>query len=211
VQNKIDFLHPPKDGETVAATFRTWSGKTTKYLRGFEEQRKILKIWAVIEETKEPVEVQDENGTLIFNPQDIVDGRSVLVAWDFGEKTKNHTLALRALPMANTLKILSDRQGVDCMQNVLIQNKVLTFECSNAEVNSIAINYSFIKSHSHIFTIGSEIPTGTDTYWRVYLNDKEIYRFKRNGSVLELDPADVPEHSKVKVHVFVTPPTTLVQ
>lgn len=208
----INFFDSPSDGQTIEAKFKTLSGKKTQYPRGFQDDRPTKQIWANVEDTKSPIDVQEKDGQVIFKVEDIVDGKNIIVVWDFGEKSKEHSIQLASTPIKDSLKVTGNRPGSNCTNNLTIDNATLKFECNTAELDSIGISYDYIKSHTNIFVLRDGIPTGANSYSRVFVNDLEISKFKRNGATITIDPVVVPLLAKVKVVVYMTTtPTALVE
>ena len=110
----IDFSSPPSDGSFITVSWKTDAQKNLSYAASISDARHPV-AWAVKDKsTGVDVPARWDGRTLSFNPDDVIDGRTITVTVDFGEKAALRVVDLPNERIDDDLEILADDKPGVC-------------------------------------------------------------------------------------------------
>jgi hypothetical protein len=193
---KIVFDQAPADGKSVDITFRTKGGRTTRYTAALTDLTTAKAITAVDKNSGMPVTVATAGNDLVFEADDVADGRMIVVRYDIGYKPEDLQFDLAHMPLGGAVTVgVSDPT---CEKMVTVAGQEVRVDCGRGKAGTINLKYRAVTAVDTEFTIDADFPDQAE--WKVTVDGVPVVA-ERNGKTISL-PADLfSEGSKVKVIV----------
>ncbi len=153
VQNRIVFPSPPAESTKIVVTYQTPYDIVTQYsaLSNASQTEKITSV-DLVSGLEVPVILK--NQWLIFQKEDVINGRKIRVTYDYGIG-HNFAYILPAEPLPNTVVVTVEENSVaiGSCQNVHTVGSVVLFECKEEFLPEIQIDYQYAAQEFRQFTI----------------------------------------------------------
>jgi hypothetical protein len=223
----IDFSSPPTDGAIVTVSWKTDEQKILKYAASISDARHPV-AWTVKDNINGVVVPADwDLKVLTFSPDQVIEGRVVVVNVDFGAKSAKRTVDLpderiddqltiladaksdvcEAVPsQAVSSAALADDEGKDKPWKSRYKGREVSMKCQDGvEYAELKVEYRHEVSRTNKFVV--KLPPGVEPDdpmlgWKVYVDGKLITGFKRVGSEVELEDDLLPPETRVDVEVI---------
>lgn len=193
----VVFESAPGDGQLVDIAFRTAAGRIVRYSAGVPNPAAAHAISAVDRSSGQAVMFTVEGADLVFNADEVVDGRMVMLRYDVGYRPEDLTFNLSFAPLGGAVMV--GTTDPTCEKEVVVQGKEVRLDCGRGKAGTVSLKYRAITDIQTMFTIDADIPESAK--WNVYVDDVLIPNPARSENAVTLSPDLFAEGSKVKVVV----------
>lgn len=209
---KIIFPAPPPENAVIVVTYKPINETVTEYA-ALPNANDAEKISAKDKLTNVAVDITFSGNNIVFNKADVVNGRKVLVTYEFGVE-HHYVYLLPVRPIADTVKVVVADGSTDLgsCEDIYVIGKVVSFNCPTNQLPKIHINYQYIAAEYRQFTIEIADPKIKEKLtpkimakaeWRVFVDDNEIKDFSVKDFTVILNN-DVSLDLNATVKVFLT-------
>lgn len=193
----VSFDTSPEDGASISLLVRLPNSEITRYAVGVDQEADSLKgVTARDADTSDEIVVTLDKGELVFDVLDVVEGRKVVVVYDYGNAGTVLRHELANLPIEGTLTV----KGVgpdDCVNGVTVKGRVVSFSCDADQLEEVEIAYKYELERFSTFELGSDIPT--DAVLQVFVDGGAIGGWRLDGRTLVIPEGLLKIDSKVRV------------
>lgn len=195
---KVVFGEAPTDGAQVTFSYRPKEPKITSYTLNSNENRNLAKnILAKDKVTGEIVPFQTINDQIEFDPDEVVEGREIAIIYNYGDTSDILDHQLSHVPLQGSLEISSLSSSGDCIENVKIEGRNVTFQCDQESLDEVTISYKYLEEKFSTFKINT--PIQDVDFVKVFIDGQETSGFTRKGQIITIPPNLLTIYSKIRV------------
>ena len=181
-QRKVILSSPPKDSAVVKISYERPDDKTSAYpLLTAVEAVDLEEVTAYDTQTNAPLEVAVADGKVIItNLSDIWNGRQIKVDYNLAIATDrlDFSLPVSSEVDISSVKILADGDAAVCAADWRLDDKALSFSCSDEDFETIEVQFTEITERQNSFTLDFDYSGPVE--WRVFINEEitdQYFRF----------------------------------
>jgi hypothetical protein len=145
-----------------------------------------------------------DSDELVFDPDDVEDGRNVLVRYYLTDTSQKLSIKLSKAPIKGSLEIEADADSDDCANNASVDSEnTVQFTCSVADMRSATVTYEYETEIQTQFELDfdKEILEDERRIWRVYVDGEATDKYQRDGNIISIDAEQVPRNAEIVVVV----------
>ncbi|MCX6117312.1 MAG: hypothetical protein NT027_07210 [Proteobacteria bacterium] len=220
-KGEIQLTTAPADGSKIEFKYKTEGHKILTY--PFAMSREPAQVKTFDAATQKEIAVSRNSNTLLFDRADIVAGRKINVAIDYGAKPSQLSLDLPDQAIPETIKVLLDGQDRGCvagtpgsdsavpladlnhdLMSLNLAGSTIDVKCpdSMADYTKIDVTYQHETPRQYVFKVPDSVPVGdgiNPTEWKVTVDGKETKKFKRIDREIEIEESEIGRTSKVDI------------
>lgn len=194
----LTFQDAPEDGAAVSMTVTLPDSNITHYPMGASQDgARVMDVSAQDQVSGDNIDMLFENGELVFDEADVMDGRAVTVTYDYGDAGTVLTHELSSTPLEGSVTVRAVGPS-DCIDSVSVVEKVVTYSCNASELSEVEINYRYVAQRFTTFKIEGGFPS-VETQIQVYVDGGAISDWKREGNDIVIAEDELRVDSKVRV------------
>jgi hypothetical protein len=199
---ELTLLAAPLDGVAIDVTYKPADARITHYNA----------VAGSLAKAKQGVSAKASDGTLltmtvdgsqlVFNEDDVTDGRAVTVTYDYGDRDTELQYELAHDPIDGTLTVeRADEASSRCIKDIAVSGREVSFHCDGEELGEVKAIYDFVAERYRSFTVPAD-GSRSDAMWQVFVDGSAV-TFTRDGNVVTVADRDVPGDGSI-VRVMVT-------
>jgi len=196
------FDSPPKDGARISVFSRSAHPEITHYkVPNTVAVESVLAVSAYDPATSEQIAVKMEGRELVFNAEQVVADRKVMITYDYGDKDTvlNHELSEEPLEGTVAVEVVSGDEG--CINSVTLSGKSLQYQCSGDELQEIKVTYKYVAKRYSEFPVATALDR--DNFVTVWIDGARTFEFVLNGNTVLVPESLTTIDSTVRVIVTV--------
>lgn len=196
----LNLTTPPQDGAEIKISWFDERNKVTQYpLSGFDPAAQPT-LSVRDEVNSEPIAFEFSGDTLTIAPEEIYEGRKVIVSFDYQNQGKVMTHELPFEPIAGSLELHAPEASADCIQDLSIAGKQLSYSCQGERLGQIDVTYKYVAERYTQFDLGP-LPAEGSLYAKVFVDGAAIEDYDFEGSIVTIPEKLMTPESTVKIMV----------
>lgn len=166
----------PADGAVVTVYAKPADAAILRYKAGAGVViPNVQSVAAVDATTGDPVSVVVDGAELIFEEADVVDGRDVVVTYDYGNRDMVLQHELAQEPLAGSVNVSVVSGDENCVNSVEVSGKTVRFLCDGDKLEEVRVSYKYVAEIFTEFAINH--PVDSDTLISVYVDGARLQDF----------------------------------
>lgn len=197
----ITFTEAPSDGAIVTVGYKPKDPRIRTYpIPSSHDISAVRAVTAKDKFTGELVTFSIEDGKFQFDDADIENGRLLSIIYDYGTSESRLNYQLPHPPIADSLEISSALSTDECLENIVIKERDVSFDCNSDSIDDVTIAYKYIEERFTDFKIDS--PIRDQDIVQVFVDGGAIQNFSRNGQTVSIPLDQLAFNSKIRILVL---------
>ena len=190
---------PPTDGAVVEFHVEAPGSRTLRYPLAGVSSASVESLQAADGVTGTPIRASLEEGELVFDKHDVLDGRPVTVTYELRPTDAPLSLALAQAPLPGTLT-LTGGQDDACAHAAKASGATVSFPCPAHELGQVTVAYRYVAQVQDHFVMPGTYSDKAE--WQVSVKGREIKDYRREGSTVVIPAAELGDGtSPVRIDV----------
>ncbi len=192
----IELAEPPPDNEELDLEYLEKNPKVNSY--PIPEKRPNPKRFDVFDpETDAEVPYKIENDLIIFDGEDVVEGRKLVMEYNYGDSTDVLSQELAQDPLEDSVVVRATGGATSCIEDVKVEGRILTFSCDSAQIGDVNVKYQYVLERYFNFKLEKKIPP--EATIQVFVDRMAIKDFQWKDGVVTVPDRYLQLDSKVRV------------
>lgn len=194
--NSIVLKTPPLDDEEIEIQHLEKNPKINSY--PLPPDRPIPKRFDAFDaELKKSIPYEIEDDKITFEGEDVVEGRKIVLEYNYGDSADVLSQELAFSPLNDTLKVRSTGGSTSCIDDFKIEGKNLTFSCEGTQLGDVIVEYQYVVERYVQFKVAKQIPV--EATIQVFVDKLAIKDFGWSGGIVTVPERYLQIDSKVRV------------
>jgi hypothetical protein len=148
-------------------------------------------------ETDAVVPYKIESDRITFEGGEVVEGRKIVMEYNYGDSTDILSQELAQDPLEDTLVVRATAGATSCIDDVKVEGRILTFSCDSAQMGDVIVRYQYVVERYLTFKLEKKIPP--DATIQVFVDRMAIKDFQWKEGVVTVPERYLQLDSKIRV------------